>query len=414
MKKTFLLGCMSLCLFVQLSYGQTKKADTATTTGAILLTADSLASGNYKDILSSFFQLAFDNLTGSNKELKFTTNPYAIMLRHDSTLARDVPFQRLRPWRKLNFTVDAKLDSNNHFNGMSVGLTYALVDARDITVSRAFAMKVLSDPHDNEFPDLFQVATDSVRNRYGSNYDVRDSLVDQIGDQATVTTLTFDKLDVRIQTIIKNILDADKAGRFKYVKEALKANPKLSMGAEMNKDFNALVKQFQNKPLWTVGIADTTYKSGLFSKSLQLTTEYMQGTLDTSSSVNLEVDVKSALSFVDDTLHSGMNLNRQVFNFTPGLNLVVKGRKTDQPWLEFKLSGSYTNIWHGSLYKNENQITNTINGQLKLRIYNDIWLPVQISYDTKTHNVFGFLNVTTNFQALGGLFKSGNPISTKS
>ena len=105
------MGCVSLCLCVHITYGQAKKADTATTTGAILLTADSLASGNYKDILSSFYQLAVSNLTGPNKELKFTTNPYAIMLRHDSTLARDSSYQRLRPWRKLNFTLDAKLDS---------------------------------------------------------------------------------------------------------------------------------------------------------------------------------------------------------------------------------------------------------------------------------------------------------------
>ena len=128
----------------------------------------------------------------------------------------------------------------------------------------------------------------------------------------------------------------------------------------------------------------------------------MQGTLDTSvSSVNLEVDIKGSLSFVDDTLQSGMNLNRQVFNFTPGVNLVVKGRKTNQPYLEFKLSGSYVNIWHGLLYKNENQITNTLNGQLNVRIYKDIWIPLQISYDTKTHNVFGFLNVTYELPGAG-------------
>ena len=33
---------------------------------APILTANELASGNYKDILTSFFQLGFDNLIGPN------------------------------------------------------------------------------------------------------------------------------------------------------------------------------------------------------------------------------------------------------------------------------------------------------------------------------------------------------------
>lgn len=397
--------------FVHVAYGQAPKP---TTTGPTLLTADSLASGNYKNILSSFYQLAFTDLTGPNKELKFTTNPYAIMLRHDSTVAEDQKFQKLRAWRNLNFTVDAKLDSSNNFNGFSVGVTYALWNARDVTISKAFGKLLADDPNDNEYAALLVAAATSIITTYAGDLPTRDLLLIQEKTAARDSTLTFDKLDSRLQTILRNLIDQDTV-TYALVKKALAANPKLSVFSERNKGYQQLIKEFQNKPLWTVGITDTSYKTGLFTKSLQLTTEYTQGTLDTSvSSVNLEVDIKGSLSFVDDTLQTGMNLNRQVFNFTPGVNLVVKGRQTKQPYLEFKLSGSYINIWHGLLYKNENQITNTLNGQLSLRIYKDIWVPLQISYDTKTHNVFGFLNVTTNFQALGGLFKSGNSVNTKS
>ena len=120
MRNIFLsTGLFLSALFFAIS-GMAQSAKTSTT-----LTADSLASGNYENILSSFYQLAVTNLTGPNKELKFTTNPYAIMLRHDSTLAYDRAYQRFRYWRKLNFTVDAKLDSALNFNGFSLGATYA-------------------------------------------------------------------------------------------------------------------------------------------------------------------------------------------------------------------------------------------------------------------------------------------------
>lgn len=115
--------------------------------------------------------------------------------------------------------------------------------------------------------------------------------------------------------------------------------------------------------------------------------------------------MKSTLSFVDDTMETAMNLDRQVFSFQPGLNLVLKGKKSRQPYLEFMANYAYNNIWKGQLYTNEPQITNTLNGTLNIRVFKNIWIPLKFSYDTKTHNVLGFLNVTTNFTALGNLFK---------
>ena len=80
------------------------------------LTADSLASGNYKDVLTSFFQLAFDKLTGKNKELKFSSNPYAIMLRANPELAIDSAYIRHKVLRNLNFNFSLKLDTSYKFN----------------------------------------------------------------------------------------------------------------------------------------------------------------------------------------------------------------------------------------------------------------------------------------------------------
>ena len=47
------------------------------------LTADSLATGNYKDILNSFFQLSFNRLIGADKEIRFTSTPFAVMAKSE-------------------------------------------------------------------------------------------------------------------------------------------------------------------------------------------------------------------------------------------------------------------------------------------------------------------------------------------
>lgn len=50
-----LLVCLTVSVFAQ------KKVANP------VLTADSLATGNYKDVLNSFFQLAFERMTSPNK-----------------------------------------------------------------------------------------------------------------------------------------------------------------------------------------------------------------------------------------------------------------------------------------------------------------------------------------------------------
>src|SRR3982751_5635416 len=135
MKKFYrVIAMLPALLLFQLCMAQKKPKDTV----PLIFTADSLATGNYKDVLSSFFQLAFNNFTGPNKELRFTSNPFAVMAKWDSTLLIDTNYYRYRHLRKLNFSFAGKLDSAYRFNGFSSSIKYALVDQRDITVSREF------------------------------------------------------------------------------------------------------------------------------------------------------------------------------------------------------------------------------------------------------------------------------------
>ena len=73
-------------------------------------------------------------------------------------------------------------------------------------------------------------------------------------------------------------------------------------------------------------------------------------------------------------------------------------------YCEIKFSGSYYHNF-ATLYANERRDSLTINGTLRVRILEDIWIPLEIKYDPKSGNVFGFLNIKANFTGLGKLLK---------
>jgi hypothetical protein len=71
---------------------------------------------------------------------------------------------------------------------------------------------------------------------------------------------------------------------------------------------------------------------------------------------------------------------------------------------ECKLSGRYSHTFT-TLYNREKKDSVTVNAMLRIRIYNEIWVPLEIKYDPYSGNVFGFLNVRLNFTALGKMAK---------
>jgi hypothetical protein len=110
------------------------------------------------------------------------------------------------------------------------------------------------------------------------------------------------------------------------------------------------------------------------------------------------------LQLVDDTLKAGRDLKRAVFNFEPGINLVINTKSTKKSYLELKFSGGYYHNF-GTLYANEDRDRVFVNGTVRVRILNDIWIPFEVKYDPKNGNLFGFINVRANFKALGNVAK---------
>lgn len=365
-----------------------------------IFTADSIKSGNSKDILTNFFQLAFNNLTGKNREFNFTTSPYAIMLKRNPDLSIDTKYKKYRPLRKLNFSFGMRLDSSFYLNGFSSGIKYALIDRTDITVSREFVDKAKSDELSKERDKLTQLFSKYVRETAlttETKIAFKNSYT-SLSDTA-INSLSNDDFKKAIMKIVnENGLDK--------LKDVFENKTDSSFKDIDIKKFDAIKNSMKNNLLWTIGISDTTYKDKFQFANISLVSEVSKGIFEPEpGDNNIEFTAKAAYNFLNDTLRKDRNLKREIFTTEAGFNWIIRDRSTDKSFLETKFSATYYHNF-ASIYDGEKRDSLTINATLRFRLRDDIWIPLEVKYDPKSGNVFGFLNIKANFTGLGKLLKS--------
>jgi len=408
-------ACLVLILAITgICYGQ-KKASPDT---RLVNTADSLASGNYKDILTSFFQLAFDNLTGQKKEFNFSSNPYAVMLRNNPKMAEEDNYTKYKALRKLNFNFGITLDTNYHFSGFSSGINYAIINKRDPTDSKLISKQLQIDSLGNErhtlilglasygdslYPDAWTPEAPNFKRDSAALYKFNESLGDNI-NRLFDSAIAFKNLDADFKTVV---LKFSKEKDLPILNKILTTYPDTSLFKLNRARWKALVKSIEKAPLWTIGISDTTNKNKFFFSNVVLVSEFSKGIFSPQPGANnLELNLKGQLNLLRDTLNPAeKNLKRAIFSFESGINWVIRNKANDRSYFELKFSGSYNHNF-SRLYPKEERDVTTANATLRIRVIDDIWIPLEIKYDPKSGNVFGLLNVKFNFKALGTVAKN--------
>lgn len=362
-----------------------------------ILTADSLATGNYKDVLNSFFQLAFDRLASPDKAIKFTGTPFAVMAKLDTALLVDTIYKKYRTLRNLNYTFALRLDTAYKFNGFSSGIKYAIINKRDETVQKAFINTVLAD---TAVKQLFAVHNQMIATI--PTMANAGPLMQEYSD-FTMGLKNFGALSMPLQDTLLAV--AARGDSTKVLFEVLSQNQNFNMKNFADNLYQDMKANFNKNTLWTVGVTDTTLKNQFVFSNIVFHSEFLKGVNKYNNTKNdLELNIRSQLQLVDDTLRAGQDLKRAIFNFEPGINLVINTRSTKKSYLELKFSGGYYHNF-GTLYANEERDRVFVNGTVRIRIFNDIWVPFDVKYDPKTGNLFGFINVRANFRALAGAAK---------
>lgn len=360
-----------------------------------ILTADSLSSGNLKDVLTSFFQLSYNKLTGPDKELNFSSNPYALILKTDPSAAVDVNYKKYRFWRRLNFSFGLKLDTSYKFNGFSSGIKLALIDQRDATTSRFLFNQLGADSLSQEINTLQVAATEFILQNFTDS--TQDKYLDLLNVFLTDTVTKFNQLDPGFQTMIKTVATQK---NLVVMSRLIQTNPSVVLYKKTQTVFADLKQELKNKLLWTLNISDSTYKNEFSFSSVVIRTDLLKGmSKKLKPGSNWEFNSNAMLRFADDTSSKSRDLKRIVFSFEPGFNWVIRTKDSETPFMEMKFSGEYRHVFKG-LYKNEKQNFFYFNSVIRLRIFNEIWIPIEIKYDLKNSNFFGFINARFNFSLL--------------
>lgn len=369
-----------------------------------IYTADSIKSGNSKDILTNFFQLAFNNLAGPNKEFGFSSNPYAIMLKKDPGLNKDIFYKKYKPLRKLNFSFGVRLDSSFNFNGFTSGLKYSLIDQTDVTASKVVAQKLKDDKLGREMALLNTAISTYLRTEFRGS-DSERIAINTYRNSLFQEDKPLSGFNNEFQNLVRGIV---KDKNLTSIAEVIDKNTGRSLREIDSLNFVKLKNSIKNNLLWTVGVNDSTYKDKFQFANIAIVSELTKGVFEPESGENnFEINIKAMLNFSNDTVNKRRNLDRQIFSIESGLNWVWRDKTTDRSFFEIKFSGSYYRNF-GNPYPNEKKDSLTINGTARIRIINDIWIPLEVKYDPKTGKIFGFLNLKANFWGIGALLKGKN------
>ena len=374
-----------------------------------VFTADSIESGNSKDIFTNFFQLAFNNFTGKNREFNFSSSPYAIMLKRNPDLSIDTNYKKYRSLRKLNISLGVRLDSSFYFNGFASGIKYALINKTDITASRIFAERAKSNGVNKERNTLDSLLSEYFREKfkpfpsdtnskeYKAAIVFKDNVTNFSGDKPFASLK-----DVEFKKVVRQIIKENGLNKINDIFDN-KADSSLKQIDVAR--FEALKNSMKNNLLWTIGISDTTYKDKFQFANISLVTEISKGLFDPEAGDNnIEFTAKSVYNFLNDTLINGRNLKREIFTTEAGFNWIIRDRSTDKSFFETKFSGTYYHNF-ASIYNGEKRDSLTLNATLRFRLTDDIWIPFEVKYNPKSGNVFGFFNIKANFTGLGKLLK---------
>lgn len=362
-----------------------------------VITADSLASGNYKDVFVSFFKLALNEISGPQKGVAFTSNPYAIMARANPDLTVDTNYVKYRHLRNLNFTAELGLDSTYRLRGFQLGVKYALVNKRDVTVSEAF---VAETSKQREFDALRDAIAAEVSLQH-----ISVAEMEEVNKWMNDPGAKFSSLSAGLQPKIKKLVAANNLARIGH---SIESNPDMSFRAEAMKIFDSVKEAWQRKPLWTVS-ANTVFAplpgstQGTVDNAT-FTSEFLWAFTAPNSAVNLEMDILATDSLKKDNTLTNQNLAHNVLVFEPGVNIVFKSKDRGKSFFEFKLSGSYIHIVNP--YAWEKTSNSTLNAVVRVRLINDTWVPVTIKMDDRG-NVYGSLGVKLNFNALRSILSEG-------
>ena len=357
-------------------------------------------SGNLVDAFGGFYQMAFKSITVNEKSLDLNSTLFSLVKNYDADILmtksrKSIVFLR-------NFQVNAKLnlDKKMNFNGYSGGFTYAILNERDkgfIDIEKtAFASYTteLNRLTNNVVLRVVTKEMDSFKTTNNRDMDVYE-LKKLSYDITTVGTAIRNGKTVSPSLqkfyddyIAELDIEISNSVYFQILRDS-KGNPLMKFDEVNNylKDSkSAFLKGLEKKPFLSISSDGITDKDGKLNQA-------SAGLVFLVGNQSGELDVRAKYNYAD-TLE--ISKPRSIINGKIGYNFKLIKGKDEKSYFEIKTYAEYNKILNNIL-PDEAEETILANADFRLRLTDDLWIPLTIKYDTKTSNFLGFLNITYNF-----------------
>ena len=342
--------------------------------------SEEIKSGNHKDVLHNFYQFALKNFSTKENAIEFNSTLFAIKSSCDEELLLDTNFVRETFSRNFQINLKLDLDGNYDYRGFSGGVTYAVWNARDKQI-----VNLVNTQYGTLYDKYRTILTTQVKPAIESEFQDLS-----LGDKNVQTEL----LEAAMEAIANNITLTNNIYYQKIIDEFKRIAdlPNLiSYSSYLQELYDLEIKEIEAQPLLTISSEGSLSKEGKFDKA-SLGAVFLKG----FGKNRWEIDARTNINYADTI--TSENLARTAFNTKIGVN--YKAYKTkEKSFFEIKAYGEYNSILKNVL-PDEKKDTFLANAEFRIRLNDDLWLPITVKYDIENSNVLGFLNITYNFEPL--------------
>jgi len=394
---TLFAGIMIMLLHEN-AFSQSAPESTAkdTSNKQLIRTAADLKSGTSQDVLTSFFKLAYSDLKDGH-HLQFNSSLFAVHAKTDSTLWRDTNYKKQVFARNFTFGIDYGLDSTYKFKSVSLNIKYAIVNQRDKSIfDFSYGKEII--PLMDKIGGLIGTATNIYYQKYPDKRNDKEE-VKKIDNFLTYSIKANDSKTSLAELPKGFIIIIDSLANTKmYLPVTAKNYP--GFRDSITNLYNIASSLLAKTVLWTAGTQVTANQQKLFNK-VDFNTEFLKGLTNNRSTMGAEIDAKANFDIYDTTAVN-QTFKRKVLSASLGINWIIyKDKKSQKSYIEFKPAFTYNKVLGGEPGVDK-QGKFTGDGILRFRVTDALWIPIDIKYDPDKGKFFGFLNITSNFDWLGG------------
>jgi hypothetical protein len=373
----FLLIVVSCLFFGQNNAKKKDSLDKDSDKKAILENLDQKNSANWKDVLTNYFQIALKDLGGKDKKVEFKTTLFNLKSQANKNLWIDYNYEKENFSRNFQIETGLSLKDDYNLKGFTYGLGWAY-NKRDKSIN------TFVDKQSGKIYNEYRRTLTKAINSY------RMDLLEKNTEEATNDSLkVIYDIESRFKSPDKIMIIPLKEFPAEFRKKYLPEDYN-NYFENFDTQYQADLNEIGRKPYFFIGFNSSFSETSKFLEEYKIETIFLKGIK--TKNIKMEIDFRNSLNSSKDSL----NINERFFTSQLGLNVSFLNKERSileiKPAFEFKKD--FTNE-----VKDQSEVFYATS-DIRIRVYKDVWIPLILKYDIKNGNLFGFLNISINFDTI--------------